>query len=50
MWVAAALGELAEREREAIVPRDLEGLSTSEVARILRSKETTVRSQISIGA
>jgi RNA polymerase sigma-70 factor, ECF subfamily len=49
-WVAAALGELAEREREAIVLRDLEGLSTSEVARILGSKETTVRSQISIGA
>jgi RNA polymerase sigma-70 factor (ECF subfamily) len=41
--VAAALEELTRREREAIVLRDLEGLSTAEVARILGSTETTVR-------
>lgn len=47
--VAAALAELSPREREAIVLRDLEGLSTAEVARVLRSSEGTVRSQISTG-
>lgn len=47
--VAAALEELSPREREAIVLRDLEGLSTAEVARVLRSSEGTVRSQISTG-
>jgi RNA polymerase sigma-70 factor (ECF subfamily) len=47
--VAAALEELSPREREAIVLRDLEGLSTTEVARLLRSSEGTVRSQISTG-
>ena len=47
--VAAALKELSPREREAIVLRDLEGLSTAEVARVLRSSEGTVRSQISTG-
>jgi RNA polymerase sigma-70 factor (ECF subfamily) len=36
-------------EPEAIVLRDLEGLSTAEVARVLRSSEGTVRSQISTG-
>lgn len=45
----AALAGLSERERDAIVLRDLEGLSTAEVARILGSTETTVRSQISMG-
>lgn len=47
--IAAALDGLTPRERDAIVLRDLEGLSTAEVARILRSTETTVRSQISTG-
>ena len=47
--VAAALEELSPRERGAIVLRDLEGLSTAEVARVLRSSEGTVRSQISTG-
>jgi RNA polymerase sigma-70 factor (ECF subfamily) len=43
----AALGELPEKERAAVVLRDIEGLSTAEVAEILGSSETTVRSQIS---
>jgi len=47
--VQAALRALSPREREAIVLRDLEGLSTSEVARVLGSSEGTVRSQISTG-
>ncbi|HLK62286.1 MAG TPA: sigma-70 family RNA polymerase sigma factor [Bryobacteraceae bacterium] len=38
---------LSAREREALVLRDLEGLSTEEVARVLGSTEATVRSQIS---
>jgi RNA polymerase sigma-70 factor, ECF subfamily len=45
----ASLNELPDRERTAIVLRDLEGRSTAEVARILRSSESTVRSQISMG-
>ena len=44
-----ALGELSPRERQAIVLRDLEGWSTTEVAELLGSTETTVRSQISTG-
>jgi RNA polymerase sigma-70 factor (ECF subfamily) len=47
--IAAALEELTPRERDAIVLRDLEGLSTAEVARILGSTQATVRSQISTG-
>jgi RNA polymerase sigma-70 factor, ECF subfamily len=47
--LAAALKELSAREREAIILRDLEGLSTTEVARVLRSSQGTVRSQISTG-
>jgi RNA polymerase sigma-70 factor (ECF subfamily) len=42
-----SLRVLAEKERAALVLRDLEGLSTSEVAHILGSSEATVRSQIS---
>lgn len=38
---------LPEKERAALVLRDLEGLSTQEVARALGSSEATVRSQIS---
>lgn len=45
--VAAASQTLTEKERAAVVLRDIQGLSTSEVARILGSRETTVRSQIS---
>jgi RNA polymerase sigma-70 factor (ECF subfamily) len=47
--IYAALATLPERERAAIVLRDIEGISTSEVARILGSSEATVRSQISNG-
>jgi RNA polymerase sigma-70 factor (ECF subfamily) len=42
-----SLRRLSERERAAVVLRDLEGLSTGEVARALGSSEATVRSQIS---
>jgi RNA polymerase sigma-70 factor (ECF subfamily) len=44
-----ALSELPEKERLAIVLRDVEGRSTAEVASILQSSETTVRSQVSRG-
>jgi RNA polymerase sigma-70 factor (ECF subfamily) len=43
-----ALACLAEKERTALVLRDLEGLTTAEVAEILGSAEATVRSQISV--
>ncbi len=42
-----SLRMLPERERAALVLRDLEGLSTEEVARVLGSSQATVRSQIS---
>src|SRR5215471_9515556 len=42
-----ALQQLPEKERSAIVLRDIEGFSTAEVAEILGSSEATVRSQIS---
>ena len=42
-----SLRMLPEKERAALVLRDLEGLSTEEVARALGSSEATVRSQIS---
>jgi RNA polymerase sigma-70 factor, ECF subfamily len=45
--ILRALSTLSEKERAAIVLRDLEGLPTEEVARILGSSQTTVRSQIS---
>jgi RNA polymerase sigma-70 factor, ECF subfamily len=44
----AALLRLSDKERAAIVLRDIEGLETSEVAEILGSSESTVRSQISV--
>jgi RNA polymerase sigma-70 factor, ECF subfamily len=44
-----ALLSLPEKERMAIVLRDVEGRSTAEVASILQSSETTVRSQVSRG-
>jgi RNA polymerase sigma-70 factor (ECF subfamily) len=37
---------LSNKERAAVVLRDLEGLSTEEVARILGASQATVRSQI----
>ena len=45
--IGQALDTLSTRERAALVLRDLEGLSTEEVARILGSSQTTVRTQIS---
>jgi RNA polymerase sigma-70 factor (ECF subfamily) len=45
--IAEALETLSAKERAAIVLRDLEGLSTEEVARVLGSSQSTVRSQIS---
>jgi RNA polymerase sigma-70 factor, ECF subfamily len=47
--VQAALLTLPLKEREAIVLRDIEGLTTAEVAKILGSSEGTVRSQICTG-
>src|SRR5258708_39387087 len=47
LLVAGALRTLPEKERAAITLRDIEGLSTREVAEILGSSEATVRSQIS---
>ena len=45
--VTRAIATLPYKERASIVLRDLEGLSTDEVARIMKSSATTVRSQIS---
>ena len=42
-----ALDTLPEKERLAVILRDIDGLKTSEVAEILGSSETTVRSQVS---
>lgn len=42
-----ALATLPEKERAALVLRDIQGLTTEEVARVLRSRPVTVRSQIS---
>ncbi len=47
LFIREALRSLPEKERNALVLRDLEGLSTREVASALGSTETTVRSQIS---
>jgi RNA polymerase sigma-70 factor (ECF subfamily) len=41
-----ALGTLPAKERAAIVLREIEGLSTAEVAGILGSSDVTVRSQV----
>jgi RNA polymerase sigma-70 factor (ECF subfamily) len=43
-----ALASLGDKERAAVVLRDIEGLDTKEVAKLLGSSETTVRSQISV--
>lgn len=45
--VMEGLSKLPERERAAVVLRDIEGLSTAEVAAILGVEEVTVRSQAS---
>ena len=45
--IARAIATLPHKERASIVLRDVEGLSTDEVARIMKSSSTTVRSQIS---
>jgi RNA polymerase sigma-70 factor (ECF subfamily) len=45
--VRRALHTLPEKERTALVLRDLEGLSTDEVARVMGSRPATVRSQVS---
>jgi len=45
--IMRAIATLPERERAAILLRDLDGFSTDEVAHIMRSTATTVRSQIS---
>ena len=42
-----SLRTLSEKERAAVVLRDLEGLATAEVARVLGSSVSTVRSQVS---
>ena len=42
-----ALDTLPEKERLAVILRDIDGRKTSEVAEILGSTETTVRSQVS---
>src|SRR6266567_6700499 len=45
--IARAMATLPHKERASIVLRDIEGLPTDEVARIMKSSSTTVRSQIS---
>jgi RNA polymerase sigma-70 factor (ECF subfamily) len=44
--VTRAIADLPEKERAAIVLRDIEGLTTEEVARALGSRPATVRSQL----
>jgi RNA polymerase sigma-70 factor (ECF subfamily) len=46
--LSEGLKTLGERERAAIVMRDIDGLSTQEVAKLLGIEEVTVRSQISV--
>ena len=45
--ITRAMATLPDKERASIVLRDVEGLATDEVARIMKSSSTTVRSQIS---
>ena len=47
-FLYSALADLGEKERAAVVLRDIEGLTTWEVAEILGSAEATVRAQISV--
>ena len=46
-FLAESLKILGEKERAALVLREIEGLETREVARILDCSEATVRSQVS---
>jgi RNA polymerase sigma-70 factor (ECF subfamily) len=46
--LALALRSLPEREREAFVLRDLEGLETREAARLLEVGESSVRSLVAL--
>jgi RNA polymerase sigma-70 factor, ECF subfamily len=46
--IQEALSSLPEKEKTALVLRDIQGLSTKDVALILRSSEGTVRSQVSM--
>jgi len=45
--IRRAMATLPDKERASIVLRDVEGLTTDEVARIMKSSSTTVRSQSS---
>lgn len=45
--VRLALARLPEKERTAVVLRDLEGRTTEEVARLMKTRPATVRSQVS---
>ncbi len=45
--IAKAIALLPFKERASIVLRDIEGCSTEEVAQVMKSSATTVRSQIS---
>jgi RNA polymerase sigma-70 factor (ECF subfamily) len=47
--VMEGLAQLAERERMAVVLRDLEGMETTEVGALMGVSEATVRSQASQG-
>jgi len=47
--LAEALAYLPEKERAAVVLREVEGLETAEVAEILGSTPVTVRTQVSTG-
>jgi RNA polymerase sigma-70 factor (ECF subfamily) len=49
MIVKRALSALSDKERSALVLRDMEGLSTEEVAQIMGTRAATVRSQIASG-
>jgi RNA polymerase sigma-70 factor (ECF subfamily) len=44
--IRQALASLPQAERTALVLRDLEGLPTKEVARILGVRPVTIRSQV----
>jgi RNA polymerase sigma-70 factor (ECF subfamily) len=47
--VRTAIRSLPEKERTAVVLRDIEGLTTAEVATVLGASEATVRSHLSAG-
>ena len=47
-YLREALQALPEKERAALLLREMEGLTTEEVARVLGSSAVTVRSQISM--